>query len=480
MGLFRGLFKHKEDIQEDIGLDKSTKIDEEELGESTEIDEEELGESTEIDEEELIDETEEKNDVKTTDKDVQYDDDEDILEKFDTSNNVFGRSGGGALKISKEQKELNYKIDELIEFFTRIEPEHINLLDRGVISREVFMQRISDHLENKMGVSDKKARKEILKGFYSFIWSYDILDELIADDSISDIKVLRYDLIRIKVKGKRKTSELKFRSEDHYRKFVEHVAIKNKISISEQNAMQNFVDKNSSPHCIMRFNITTKFINSTEGPYVHIRKIPKKKYSFEGLQEVGMFGPKTSAKLQEMAANGTGILFTGKGASGKTTLMNVMLEHIPHDYSVCVIQENEELFTDSHPDMMFQHTVENRGEGKIQYTLKELARNGLLTDLDYFIIGEIKGDEALYLLNAAYTGHRCWASVHGASSTEAFNKLADYVKYASDYSMEEILKMLIHIEYVVFLERFKVKQISRITGWDEEKGDVIYEEIEVD
>lgn len=86
----------------------------------------------------------------------------------------------------------------------------------------------------------------------------------------------------------------------------------------------------------------------------------------------------------------------------------------------------EELFSNIHPDIMFQHIVINRGEGKIQYELKDLARNALLLDLDYFIIGEIKGDEAVHFLTAAYTGHQCWASVHGISSTEAIDKLADY------------------------------------------------------
>ena len=95
----------------------------------------------------------------------------------------------------------------------------------------------------------------------------------------------------------------------------------------------------------------------------------------------------------------------------------------------------------NHPDIAFEHTVTNRGEGKIEYTLQDLARNGLLTDIDFFIIGEIKGGEALYLLNAVYTGARGWASVHGASATEAMKKLVDYIKYNSDYSQEDALQM---------------------------------------
>ena len=103
--------------------------------------------------------------------------------------------------------------------------------------------------------------------------------------------------------------------------------------------------------------------------------------------------------------------------------MNTLLEEISYNNSCLVIQENEELFTTSHPDMMFQHVVTARHKGEQEYDLKDLARNGLLTDLDYFIIGEIKGGEALYFLNAADTGHKCWASCHGNSSTEAIKNL---------------------------------------------------------
>ena len=157
--------------------------------------------------------------------------------------------------------------------------------------------------------------------------------------------------------------------------------------------------------------------------------------------------------------------------------MNGLIEEIPHDKSGLVIQENEELFADHHPEMMFEHIVTNRGESKIQYELQDLAKMGLLTDLDYFVIGEIKGAEALYLLNASYTGHICWASVHGNSSQEAMNKLADYVKYEGDYTREDILKMLSNISTIVFMKDFKVQEISEVVGWDKENNDLKYNRI---
>ena len=70
---------------------------------------------------------------------------------------------------------------------------------------------------------------------------------------------------------------------------------------------------------------------------------------------------------------------------------------------------------------MFEHIVSNRGEGKVKYTLSTLTAVGLLQDLDYIGIGEIKGDEAAAFMKASYTGQQCWATVHGKNSTEAIN-----------------------------------------------------------
>lgn len=380
-------------------------------------------------------------------------------------------------KIEKrdEDKTVPELIDLVIDYFTQVDPIKLNMLERGKLNKEDFVKEVHNYIKKEI-TKDEKLHAEIFNGFSSFIWSYDIVDELIADDNISDIKIYDWDRIRLKVNGKRKGASIKFRNERHFLKFVEHVAIKNKVSISDQNAAQNFVDKESSEEAILRFNITTGFINSSGKPVLHIRKIPKHKLTEEKLIELGFFDKKTAEYLKKRAVEGGGILFAGKGGSGKTTGINWLLDQLPEDVSGLIIQENEELFSD-HPDMDFKHTVQNRGEGKIEYNLGDLARNGLLTDIDYFIIGEIKGAEALFLLNAVYTGAKGWASVHGASSTEAMKKLVDYIKYNSDYSQEEALQMLLHLDTIVFMENFSVKEISEVVGYDEKEKNLIYKKI---
>lgn len=83
----------------------------------------------------------------------------------------------------------------------------------------------------------------------------------------------------------------------------------------------------------------------------------------------------------------------------------------------------------------------------------------------------------MYFLNAAYTGHQCWASVHGVNSTEAIDKLADYVKYESDYTKADVIRMLKTMEVIIFMEDFKVKEISEIVGFSEATQTLIYKRV---
>lgn len=75
---------------------------------------------------------------------------------------------------------------------------------------------------------------------------------------------------------------------------------------------------------------------------------------------------------------------------------------------------------------------------------------------------------------ASFTGHQSWCSVHGMNSREAMNKLADYVKQATGYSLEDSKRMLGGIHLVVFMKDFKVKEISETCGWDEQAGEIRY------
>lgn len=351
-----------------------------------------------------------------------------------------------------------------------------------VDEKKRMMKKAALSMLRQMGyVGDNQLKVRVIEEMERYLWGYYVLDELVNDPDISDIRVLNWNYIRYKKHGKRFNGKKYFIDENDYIQFVNLLAVRNKKSLSDINAITYFTDT-TNPRFILRFNICTALVSSTKIPILTIRKISKEKYSLNDLIERGMLNMELAQYLMEKARCASGILFTGKGASGKTTLMNTMLEYIAKEESAVVIQESDELFISMvedgngnqipSRDIAFLHTITYGGEGKIEYSMTELTCNGLRMDLDYYIIGEIKGDEAEGFSMASYTGHKCWATVHGMNSYEGINKLADYIKQATGYSFDDCLRKLIGMEVVIFMKEFRVCEITEIEGYDEKEKDL--------
>lgn len=373
--------------------------------------------------------------------------------------------------------EMNAMATKIIVYFTT-GPEatfYERALKGDDISEQEFMHKVLD-IVHKLDNTNRFQGQDInilMNRIHRAIYKNYILEPLIDADEISDIMVIGPDNIRVKVGGERYTCDTKFINMDDYLRFIYALGIRNHLNLASQ-SIHVFSDILSNDHFRMRFNIVMPKVNSVGFPYLHIRKIAKHKRNLEYLIRNGMLDDRLAEYLIDRARNGNGITFVGKGASGKTTLMNMLLDYIPYDKSGLVIQESEELFSDIHPHLMFEHIVD---DGVDKYDLQSLARNGLLTDLDYFIIGEVKGAEAKYFINAADTGHRCWCSVHSPSAKEGIDKLADYIMYETKYSKEECMYMLKNLGTIVFMKHFKVEEIVEIAGYDHEKKQIIFTDI---
>ena len=378
-------------------------------------------------------------------------------------------------EIREEEPEMLVSVDQLFEevvgYCLRPESTLINRVETGRLSRAQFVEELKLYLGNR----DESLVDKTIELVEKYFFGYYKLEELIGDDSVSDIKMLSPDNIRIKRNGKRMSTDIRFKDKKEYDSFVQMIGSRNGVSLSSENAIQVFTDKKTSDRAILRFNITGPSINSTDDYVVAIRKILKEKKTFDILQREKMLPAELCDWFKIAAAEESGMIFCGKGSAGKSTIANACLEYIPWTNCVLVIQQSDELFSETHPEMILQHIVEMKGEGRVVYSLKELGINGLLIDIDYFLIGEIKGDEALYLLNASYTGNKCWCTVHGNSARDALDKIADYIKYASDYKKEDILKMLHNMHTIVFMKDYKVHEIVQLLEFDENRKSYDYE-----
>lgn len=375
-------------------------------------------------------------------------------------------------------------------------------VDELSVSREKILREIREQLseyQSEGGAAITEEEKDMVMELIDReLWGYGIIDPFIHEADISDIKIYGAKRVMGKEVGQRIPLPVEFDSEKVYLKFVSKLLERNKINLGTANAIQTFTDT-SLDDFILRITVISALLTDSGLPVIAVRKIPKNKYDLMNLTHKGMFqkgsrekkvkekdrqarvfeqmNPQLGPLIMKMI-HSKGILFTGKGASGKTTLMNAMIAEIPHDESVMICQENAELFDLNHPDLFGCHVLTNTGDSKISYELGDLTRAALLVDLDRVIVGEVKnGSEAAGLSKASMTGHKCWTSVHGESCQMAVDKMADYISQATGYSTRDALKQLLGFEYVVHLKNFRVDEVVRIAGWNTEEECLIYETV---
>lgn len=368
-----------------------------------------------------------------------------------------------------------YLMVNMVGDYTTIQQKMILKLRKGLISKEQFLQDARQYLEKEYHTTTEVA-DETMHYFEQYVFSYWRLTPLIEDPEISDIRCIAFDDIRVKKRGIRMDSGIQFRSGKEYKNFIDFVATRNQVNVSNLNAIQRFTDNKSSADFILRFTVTMPLVNTPDQPYLTIRKVPRNFPEIQDLVAEGMLSQELADMIVERFRTGS-TLICGGNSSGKTTLLNALKEKIDSDKAVLIVQQADELTTKKHPDMMFLHSLPNSGESQISYDLKDISIAGLTMDVDYFIVGEIKGEEALYMLNAAYTGQICAGTIHAPDARRGINKVADYAMYGSRYSRDELLQMLDCFKTVIFMKDYKVDQVYEVSGWNPESKEIEYKQI---
>ena len=333
----------------------------------------------------------------------------------------------------------------------------------------MLMNRAKEFVEFNYPRAGPDVKRKLLDMFQQCVFGYYVLTPLIIAKDVSDIKVLGFDHIVVKANGERYVADISFFSEDDYKSWYERIHRIHKLGRAEEFALGHCTDRKGVDAFYLRIDVQHACITSTEKNNIHIRKMPKEKLSWEYLKENGMLDDEMMEYLADRIGAGYGFLISGRGGSGKSTLLNNMVDWIPFNQSILVSQESDELYSNVHPQIQFEHTMTVRKNDVVtDFTLEDELRLGLLQDIDNFIIGEIKGGEALHVFTTAMsTGARFFGTIHSNDARSSVTRLAQCARYVSDYPMGTLEEMLTCMPFVlIHMSHFSIDEIVEIDGWD--------------
>ena len=342
-------------------------------------------------------------------------------------------------------------------------------------SEEEVQRRVYDELTH-MKITGKNAEL-VFTSFLRDIHSYGRIDQLIHDKDVSDVRMMDYQTVNVQCMGRWFRTNIKFRDKKDYETFIQHICNKNNVPFNWTAADVVFPDEKSFPgECMLRNAFTNSNLNVSRTMSGHIRITRKIKKMADELIKDKFLLKSQASLLANYARQKKSMLICGGSGSGKTVLLNCLLEYFPRDICGEIVQESSELFAPHHINIKSSNSIESKGaDTKVEHNLKALAEKALLRNTDVFIIGEIKSDEAADFVTASRTT-TVYATIHSDDCFGAIPRCAELALAArGNITKEEIISVLARtIDVVVFCDHYKVVQIAEVKGYEEREHDIRY------
>ena len=324
----------------------------------------------------------------------------------------------------------------------------------GNMSDEELRDRIREHVMQQKfdGYVSLEQKIEIIRQVFSSIRGLGILDTIIRDDTITEVMINGYKDIFIEQNGRLFKSEYTFESND---KLVDIVRRFVGLAGREINDSSPIVDTRLADGS--RVNVVLPPI-SLIGPVVTIRKFSKTPMTIERLIEYGSITPEIANVLHELVKARYNIFIAGGTGSGKTTFLNALSNYIPSDERVITIEDSAELQIKGIKNLVSLETRNKNSSGEGQITIQDLIKSSLRMRPDRIVVGEVRGEEALDMLQAMNTGHDGSLSTgHANSAFDMLSRLETMVlRGASGLPLEAVRRQIASaIDIIVHLSRLR-------------------------
>ena len=317
-------------------------------------------------------------------------------------------------------------------------------------------------------------RETLHRELFNSVRRLDILQELIDDDAVTEIMVNGTEGIFIERDGMLSRWEKSFASREKLEHIVRQIAALSNRTANEARAIVDARLENGA-----RVNVVMNPV-ALNGPVITIRRFPDRPVSMEQLIAWNSVTAEAAEFLEYLVRAGYNIFISGGTGSGKTTFLNALSNFIPKDERIITIEDNAELQIQGAPNLVRLEARRANEEGDNEITIRDLIRSSLRMRPDRIIVGEVRGEETIDMLQAMNTGHDGSLSTgHGNSPGDMLSRLETMVLMGRlGLSIPAIRRQIASgIDLMVHLGRMrdktrKVLEIQELDGVDPLSGEI--------
>jgi len=378
------------------------------------------------------------------------------------ANGTGTRLGGDAKQIFSTLRLIHERVIARLDF-RRIDVTKFGETELRNKTREL----IEEIIEEDPSILGTLNREVLIEAAVNEAVGLGPLESLLADDTVSEIMVNRYDQIFVERAGKLQESEIVFSSDQAVQSAIERIVAPLGRRIDESSPMVDGRLKDGS-----RVNAVIPPL-SLKGPSLTIRKFSKRKLVAQDMVNYGSATMDMMDFLKLAVEQRKNVLISGGTGSGKTTLLNILSNYIPNDERVVTVEDAAELKL-SQPNLVSLEARPANVEGKGLVSIRDLVRNCLRMRPDRIVVGECRGGEALDMLQAMNTGHDgSLTTVHANAPRDTLARLEVMVLMAGmDLPVAAIRQQIASaIDLIVQQQRMsdgsrKITHISEVTGME--------------
>ncbi len=305
-----------------------------------------------------------------------------------------------------------------------------------------------------------KEKQVLIENIFNAMCRLDILQPLLEDGTITEIMINGPHNIFIERDGRIEECNIVFDSTERLEDVIQSIVAKVNRTVNESSPVVDARLQDGSRVCAVLQPI------ALNGPILSIRKFAKKPLTIEDLINNDSLTEEAAKFLEKMVLAKYNILICGGTGSGKTTFLNTLSNFIPHDERIITIEDSAELQINI-PNLVRLETREANSQGVGRVSIRQLIKTSLRMRPDRIIVGEVRGEEALDMLQAMNTGHEGSLSTGHANSTkDMLSRLETMVISSASFPLEAVRKQIASaLDLIIHLGRLrdKTRRVLEIT-----------------